>query len=467
MTTTTERPPEQEIYRRLWETEAYRTVSPGEEGAVAFLQQAQPKRGAAVLDLGCGTGRGGLMLAIMGGLDVTLVDFAVNCLDPDIRAALKTQSHTLRFVEADLTERIPVTAIYGYCVDVMEHISPERVEAALDNILMACRHVWFQIATGEDVCGELVGHPLHLTQHDYAWWQEQFRRRDCIIHYSHDGGSFCRFYVSAWTEAQAVVDAGVLNCGEEQIRENVRRNIANGWQQVVPHETQDTELMILGGGPGLKRFENEIQRRRAKGMRLVTLNGAYNWCLERGMTPSCQIIVDARPFNARFTKPVTETTTYLICSQCDPSVLEGLPPEQTWLWHTTAECCADILSEHYPIWYGIPGGSTVLLRAIPLLRMLGYKRFHLYGCESCLSGQEHHAFTQTENDSEIILPVELEGRMFHCHPWMAAQGQEFISLIRALGEEIGLKIYGDGLLAHILNTGAALWEEKEKGHVDG
>src|SRR5262245_61380556 len=88
--------PEIEKYRKMWEQDVYRKDSPGEQYAQIFLRHAKPPVGAEVLDLGCGTGRGGLMLALLGGMKVTLVDFARNCLDEDVRNALTTQAHALK-----------------------------------------------------------------------------------------------------------------------------------------------------------------------------------------------------------------------------------------------------------------------------------------------------------------------------------------------------------------------------------
>lgn len=455
------RPPERDVYREAWKHPEYREVAPGESCAMKFLQQAQPKKGATVLDLGCGTGRGGTLLAALGGMNVTFVDFADNCLDDTVVELLQTHSNVMRFHEADLTKEIPLTAEYGFCTDVLEHIPESDVDKVLDNCLVACQHTFFQISTVDDVMGGLVGHPLHLTVKPYAWWLKKFNERDCTIHWSQDNGNACMFYVTAWWDGSKIVDIGVLNTDEEVVKKNVRHNIQQGWIEISPHETNNEEVMILGGGPSTAEFLEDIKKKRAEGVKLVALNGAYGWCIENGLTPSALIMVDAREFNARFSKPVVDGCKYLIASQCDPAVFEGLPKERTYIWHTTTEMIRDILNEHSEIWYVVPGGSTVLLRAIPLLRMLGFKKFHLYGCDSCLSADKHHAYAQPENDAAMVLPAIVGGRTFHCHAWMVSQAQEFMDMIRFLGDEIELELYGDGLLTHILNTGAKIHDEME------
>ena len=330
-------------------------------------------------------------------------------------------------------------------------------------ILLAAQHVFFCIATEEDVCGKIIGQVLHLTQQPYAWWAEKFKERNCTIHYSHEGPDHCIFYVSAWRDGEEIVDAGVLNTGEEQIKANVRANCSNGWQQVSPCIQNDLECMILGGGPSLTLFKQDIWNKRQEGVKLLTLNGAYNWCLEQvpKLIPSAQIIVDARPFNKRFVQPVVDGCKYLISSQCDPCVLEGLPKDRTYLWHPSAECIQPILKEEYEHFWPVPGGSSVLLRAIPLMRMLGYRKFHLYGCDSCLMDDQHHAYSQPENDGVTAINVAVTGgRIFRCVPWMLAQAQEMLTLIKLMGDEVDLAIYGDGLLAHLLTAAARIEEEQ-------
>jgi SAM-dependent methyltransferase len=466
--------PEAEKYGRIWALPEYRKVAPGETTAQEFLRQAKPRHGAHVLDFGCGTGRGALMLSLLGGCKVTMIDFVRNCLDPEIAGAVMTQPHALAFIKADLEQPLPIHAEYGFCSDVMEHIPPDKVDRVLTNLLTAAQHVFFSISTVPDSCGALIGEELHLTVQPYGWWMQKLAERDAVIHWSHRGEAMCQFYVTAWATGRDVAKTGVLNIEEATARANVTYNIAQGWQQVHPQPTNELECMILGGGPSMPAFEDEIRKKRAEGVKLVTLNGAYNWALERGLTPSAQIIVDARPFNARFTKPVVpgfkhgdqgavEGTLYFIASQCDPGVLEGLPKDRTYLFHTMTALVEDLLLAQYgQEWHSIPGGSTVLLRAIPLLRMLGFTRFHLYGCDSCLTDDAHHAYSQPENDSQLVYPVTTNpgGRIFYCHGWMISQAQEFLDLIRVLGDEIELEIHGDGLLAYLLQTGAQLqWDE--------
>jgi SAM-dependent methyltransferase len=451
--------PEAAKYGALWAMPEYRKVAPGEALASVFLAQARPRRGAEVIDFGCGTGRGALMLALLGGLRVTMVDFVRNCLDPELEAALTTQAHALTFVKADLEQPLPVAAEYGFCTDVMEHIPEDRVGRVLDHILKAARHVFFAIATTDDTCGDLIGERLHLTVQPYSWWLRQLNERDAVIHWSREDEGRCLFYVSAWRTGRDVVKTGVLNVEESIVRANVQHNIAQGWAQVHPHPSNDQEVMILGGGPSLAASLDDIRAKQAAGVKVVTLNGAYGWARAQDIWPVNQVMVDARAFNARFVQPIDPACQYFIASQCDPSVLAGLPKDRTYLFHTMTGLITDLLDAQYgPIWHSIPGGSTALLRAIPLLRMLGFSRFHLYGCDSCLMGDAHHAYAQPENDSPAIFPVTTNpgGRVFYCHGWHVSQAQEFLDLIRMLGDVIEVAIYGDGLLAYLLQTGAAM-----------
>ncbi len=154
---------ERDKYAKMWQLDAYRSMSPGEITAGAFLELIQPD--GPVIDFGCGTGRGGAALA-KAGFDVTLTDF--------ISSARDNESLGLPFLEWDLTLPCPLRAPYGYCTDVLEHIPPHDVEKVIENVMESAGTVFFQVSTVPDAFGALIGQPLHLSVHNHAWWRQTF-----------------------------------------------------------------------------------------------------------------------------------------------------------------------------------------------------------------------------------------------------------------------------------------------------
>lgn len=458
-----ERTEEQAKYERMWKRSEYRNVAPGEDAAQLFIAHANPPPGATVVDYGCGTGRGALVVAMFTRAKVVMVDFASNCLDDDVRGAIQHNPDRLSFIQHDLNKPLEIMSEYGFCTDVMEHLPPEEVDGVLKNILAQSKHCFLQISTTDDVMGSLIGERLHLTVRPYSWWLEKLNSLGAVMHWSRDAGNAALFYCTAWTEGEEVARSGRVNNDIESIEANVEANIKGPWNNVAPHLPQEVEVMLVAGGPSLNDFAAEIAERRAEGVKLVTVNGAYNWAIERGLKPSAQVVVDSREFNSRFTKPVVDNCQYLLASQCHPSCFVDLPAERTWLWHVPAsDKIKGMLDEHYEKrWYPIPGGSTVVMRSIALLRMLGFRKLTIYGFDSCVSGSAHHAYQQAENDGDAVIPVLAGGRKFLCTPWQLSQAQEFISFSRWLGSEVDIDVRGDGLIAWIIKCAIEAVEREE------
>ena len=452
---------EKEKYEKMWTVDDYRKVSPGELAANTFRTVVKPSPGDEIIDFGCGTGRGGFMLCFMGGMNVTMTDFASNCLDADVKLACKNFPEKIRFIEQDLNDNPTLHCRYGYCTDVMEHIPPDEVDNVLDNILESAQHVFFRISTVPDLLGpRYLKQQLHLSVHPYSWWLKKFAAKECIILYSEDMKGACDFYVTGWSND--LPKNPKINTGTEQILKNIRANTKQDVQTIRPHAKNDSEIMLLCGGPSLNDFEDEIIENHKNGMKVVTLNGTYNWAQERGITNVNQCIIDARPFNRRFVEPIRDDCNYFIASQCDPSIFEGLPKDKTYMWHVTCSPEAiEIIDECYPEYALCGGGSTVTLRAIVLMRILGFCKQHIYGFDSCLTNGVHHAYKQDENNYKVKnVPVAVAGRTFECQPWMCYQAFEFIDMAKVLKDEIEFHIPGDGLISHIIKTGAKLPEQE-------
>lgn len=456
--------PEQVKYEKLWQKDIYRQVSPGEQWATQFLEIARPETNSDCIDFGCGTGRGALSLALFGAMKVTMLDFTPNCLDEDVANATVSQPERLKFKVQDLTQPIKDSAAYGYCCDVMEHIPTTEVSKVLHNILGSAEKVFFGISTVDDVMGKLIGETLHLTVKPMEWWIEQIKATGAVVHWARnipeDGA--CAIYCSVWKDAADLISGGVVNMPLEEMEKQTHANILGGWIQATPHDNQDIEVIMLAGGPSMKQHVEQIKALRADGCPLVTVNGAYNWAIEQGMIPSVQILIDGREFNSRFVKPQVPTCKYLIASQANTKTFEGLPHDRTLMWHSgISDESEKLVMETYGVYYPIPGGSTVVLRAIPLMRMLGVSKFHIFGFDSCVTEGEHHAYSQPENDNQPLIPVTCGGRTFQCVPWMLSQASEFRDIIKSMGDLIELNIVGDGLISHMLHTGASFSTETE------
>jgi SAM-dependent methyltransferase len=441
---------EQEKYQAVWAHPAYRAESPGERSVEIFLRWAEPKKGQTLRDLGCGTGRGGQALSDYG-LDVTLYDFTTNSVDPGIN---------LPFVQHDLNKPIEGRiADFAYCCDVMEHLPTDEVERVLENVVKSAFRVYLQICCVDDHLGALIGEPLHLTVKPAAWWREKLEAMKCVILKEDDCISHCAFLVSGYADAKEFGEFTVLNVSDDTVTKHIRANLEAGYEEVQPYAVQDVPLMILAGGPTLSDFEDEIIERRKAGEFLVTVNNTHQWCRERGIEPSMHIMCDAREFNKRFVDPPFERTRYLIASQCHPSVAASLPKDNVRLWHAGDHLKDTIQAwdaEHGKSreWYPIFGGGTVMLRAFPLLMMLGFRKYELFGFDSCLRWGEHHAYSQPENDRRMEMTVRVGSRDFLCHPWMVAQAGDFLKLMKILAPHIDLCVRGDSLISHILTTAA-------------
>ena len=181
---------ERRKYEKAWSFDKYRQNSPGERNVRAYLDECQPTKGR-LIDFGTGPGRAALMLHEQG-FDVTMVDIAGNCLDAAVAEKIGD-----KLVVANLWDDLDLPhADEGYCVDVLEHIPPEHVEAVIDNMLRLCDRVHIQVCLIDDIFGDHIGEDLHLTVRPYAWWRALLASKATLLD-ARDLIYFGWFYVDA------------------------------------------------------------------------------------------------------------------------------------------------------------------------------------------------------------------------------------------------------------------------------
>lgn len=446
------------LYEKVWSHPEYRVSAPGEDHAYTFVQKFNPH--TKVIDFGCGTGRGAATIQALTGAEVLALDFAGNCLDEETKSRVTFRQH-------DLTKPVGEVAPFGYCTDVLEHIRPEDVDCVLVNILTAARRVFLAISTVPDHFGPLIaGEPLHLTVQPHEWWKDKLEKLGARIDWEQNEGHAALFYCSIYANGDDYTKVTGLNASDDRIRENISKNLALGLQEVCPHEVQDIKVYLLAGGPSLADHEEEIIKKGKEGCPIITVNGTYKWLLDRGIRPAAQFMVDAREFNARFVDPIVPTCKYIFSSQAAHEAVSKVPKAQAWLYHSgdtqiVKECfdahCKETGQDRE--WFPVYGGSTVIGRALVTLAMLGFRNIEVFGWDSCLRDDKHHAYEQKENDSSHVVTIEVGKREFKCHPWMVVQANEVPKIIRyILGpiDNFNLNVRGDGLIAHMLNHAADL-----------
>lgn len=251
--------------------------------------------------------------------------------------------------------------------------------------------------------------------------------------------------------ARAALDS-ICNTDREKLFANVTASCSRDLPWYDLAEPHDGHAVIVGGGSSLKDTVGEIAQRFDAGQSLWAVNGSAAWLRwEHHMRPHFHVIADARPENAAFVAKPAWGTNHLIASQCDPALFDALAKFKVTLWHSGAPGIADLLKDEKarPV-HLIGGGSTAGLSAMVLAFGLGYRNLHLYGFDSSVAEEGHHAYAQKGNDSDLIVDAIGGNRRFRAAPWMVQQAEEFCSLARYLADEgCMITVAGDGLLPHL------------------
>ena len=270
-----------------------------------------------------------------------------------------------------------------------------------------------------------------------------------------------------------------VNVDDDVLVRQVAHSISLGLPQAMPYEPNPHVVALICGGPSLASTEKELVKVAWAGAKIIAVNGAYQWCIERNLRPSGMAMIDARQFNARFVETPVDGCEYFLASQCHPDTFDICRGRKITLWHVLSNPEAEmkLLDDYYCEppgepersrcrYFPVTMGTTVAIRALSLLRMIGFCRFEIFGLDSCWMGNEHHAYRQAENDKEDTLSVwtRPEGRddlarRFICSPWQAKQADDFIQLIKERGQLFQINVHGDGLIATMIKTGAQMGKE--------
>lgn len=230
----------------------------------------------------------------------------------------------------------------------------------------------------------------------------------------------------------------------EEIRANIVANLARGLPEVgfgpLPH---DGSLVLCGSGPSLLDHLDEIKAEKAQGRPILAVKGAHDVLVAHGVSPDAYLSVEVRD---RPIKAPQKGCLYLLASRCPPALFDSLEGHTIQVFHTWDG------KDPIPELRGrflLTGGSTSGLRAVTVGYAWGFRRFVMYGYDSCLAKDgETKRITGEKVEDHKSLYVHVAGRSFKTNGAMALQAQDFRDMIRLL-PDCRFEVKGDGLLAAI------------------
>jgi hypothetical protein len=257
------------------------------------------------------------------------------------------------------------------------------------------------------------------------------------------------------------------------IRDHVKYCCTLGLKYFVPTpQRNDLEAVLVGSGPSVKDEINNLKsKRKNPKFFFFGIKGGHDFLLENGIEPHFGLAVD--PLEKIHKENIlrkAKDCKYFIASQCHPTLFDTLKNrgETVVIWHLLTDNLMKWSQElDSPIHqhYMIPGGSTSGLRAIVLAYAMGFRKFHLYGYDSCLSVTDPKKPAnlrkvtgeicegKDEKGRDKSISVVIAGKTFLADRAMASQATEFQELLKSMwkaDDPFWVRGYGRGMIQTII-----------------
>jgi len=244
------------------------------------------------------------------------------------------------------------------------------------------------------------------------------------------------------------IDVGAYGTREE-LKTQIEYSLSLGLTEMgQPPCKNDGTFVIVGSGPSLNSQEEAIRREVELGRPLCSVNGGHDWLMEKGITPDMFLTTDPRPMPQNF-KHINDETLYMIASRCHKDTFDTLKGRRVLLWHAWMDSpeTDEVLGDNR---IAIGGGTTSGLRAITVGYVQGFRKFHLYGMDSCLDSKKAKRWDSGPlGKNTKTIDVIVGGETFLCNMAMAQQADDFQQTYDVM-PDASIKAFGGGLIAAII-----------------
>lgn len=235
---------------------------------------------------------------------------------------------------------------------------------------------------------------------------------------------------------------------DDELYANISHALTLGLPVLGQHISHDVVAVMVGSGPSVKGQLEAIKQHRENGSPIIAVKDAHDWLIENGVIPDYAIAVDPQEHRWNCFGHKHNDVKYFIASQCHASMFEHLRDMQVFLWHLYIRKGQSVPPHGTAL---IAGGTTTGLRAITLMYTMGFRRFELFGYDSCLSDGGLRVNGDKPSKDDAVNEIVVDGKYFKCNPAMTAQASEFQNLYVTM-PDIEVNSNGDGLITTIIEA---------------
>lgn len=238
-----------------------------------------------------------------------------------------------------------------------------------------------------------------------------------------------------------------LNADRAQFIENIKTNCAS---KVVPRLISKRAL-VVGGGPSAADHVEEIRQLRSEGWELFAVNGAHDWLIGLGITPTGCVAIESNAVADSFIKKPVHTCTYYLASQVNPKLFRRLVVDggfRVRLFHVELdEEATKLIEEIDPNPTILVGAQTAGLHTLGVCYFEGMKKLRVYGMDSSHRPDRDHAYDNSQQHHADTVEFVFKDETFKSTGTWAAQAVRFAKMWpHYFRRGMRIEVVGDGLL---------------------
>lgn len=219
----------------------------------------------------------------------------------------------------------------------------------------------------------------------------------------------------------------------EEMHTNFYATLERGFTPINDHlGAYSGTCSIVGAGPTIKETHKELVGD------VIAINSAISYLLDNEVVPKFGVLWDGTEIIEKFARPHPDII-YLVASRCHPKVFERLEGCKVIVWHAAGDHdIAEVMIKPevqdkmtpQPL---ICGGSAGVTRTLYVASVLGYTDIHLFGADSCYTGDDTHIRGSVVPEKDILVSLGdgSEGApsmWFRTTPEWCAQVNEYRSI---------------------------------------